>query len=69
MANLSRAEKILAEGEAYDGPLLSRVEKLLAEGGSGGSGGCHCDDNVTPEHDLSDANIDDVMSVISTEND
>ena len=67
----SRVENILENGEAYDGPILSRVEKLLKEGGSGGGSGsgCHCDDNVTPEHDLSEANIDDVMSSISTDND
>lgn len=64
----SRVENILETGESYDGPILSRVEKLLKEGGAGG-GGCHCDDNVTPEHDLSEVNIDDVMSVISTDND
>ncbi len=67
MANLSRVENILTDGEEYNGPLLSRVEKLLKDGGAGG--GCHCDDNVTPDHDLSDENVDNIMSEISTDND
>ena len=41
--------------------LLVDLNKLIDEGGGGGS--------VTPEDELSDADVDDIMSVISTDND
>lgn len=64
MANLSRMEKILADGETYTGPTLSRVEKLLKEGGSGGGGYV-----PTEDEDLLPMDVEDVMSTISTDND
>lgn len=73
MEGLSKVENILQsiiDGKEYTGIPLSRVEKLLMqvaqlieEGGGGGGG------DIEPDDELTDADIDDIMSVISTDND
>lgn len=40
-----------------------QVAKLIEEGGSGGGG------DIEPDDELTDADINDIMSVISTDND
>lgn len=63
----SRAEKILQskiDGSEYSGEPLTRMEKLLMQIGTGGGGG-----GSTTDSDMTDADVDDVMSVISTNND
>lgn len=40
-----------------------QVAQLIEEGGGGGGG------DIEPDDELTDADIDDIMSVISTDND
>lgn len=70
MSSLSRAEDIIQaqiDGVEYTGKPQSRIEKLLVklcdiidEGGG---------DTPTEDDEFSEDDIDDVMSVISTDND
>lgn len=78
---MSRVEDILDSkitGSAYSKRPLSRVEELLINlpsGGGGGGGGGGGDEqhgyngNVSETQIFDEADIDDVMSVISSEND
>lgn len=61
----SRVEAILKQGKSYTGRPLSRVEKLLKDLviDGGGGGGVPSD-----EDDFEPMDIDDIMSVISTDN-
>lgn len=63
----SRMESILSG--TYTGRPLSRIEALLMSGSGGSSGG---GGGSTPipdtEHDFTDADMDDIFSAISTDN-
>ena len=65
----SRVEQIMQaniDGTSYNGRPLSRVEDLFIKGGGGGGGG---GTGPGEDQDLDPETVEDVMSVISTDND
>ena len=73
MSEISRIEQILTanlEGKEYTGQPLSRVEELLLRLGTSTGGSSPVGDiSEGGENDFVETDVDDIMSVISTEND